>query len=277
MYKDLKGKTALVTGAAKKTGIGYAIARKLASCGTEVVIADLAKEEGGNPLITVTPAGMAELAKSLSEEFNIKAVPLNLDVTKSDSVEKMAAQVKKEFGTVDILCNNAGSVFGVPNAAHTYDEGAWMKTFDVNLHGAFRVSKAIVPLMMDKGGNIVNTASKAAKSPPLFNSAYAVTKAGLVMLTRVMARELAGMGIRVNAVCPGVIDTDFTQWRFDLEAKVLGTTPAIQEEEMSKTIPLGRLGTTDEVANIVAFLVSSESSYMTGQALNATGGQLMEA
>ena len=277
MYKDLEGKTALVTGSAKTNGIGYAIARKLASCGTNVVIADLAKEEGNNPLITVTPAGMEELAKSLAEEFNIKSVPVNLDVTKTDSVEKMASKIKGEFGKVDILCNNAGSVFGVPNAAHTYDEGAWMKTFDVNLHGAFRVSKAIVPLMIGTGGSIVNTASKAAKSPPLFNSAYAVTKAGLVMLTRVMARELAGMGIRVNAVCPGVIDTDFTKWRFGLEAQVLGTTPAIQEGEMNKTIPLGRLGTPDEVANLVVFLASNQSSYMTGQALNVTGGQLMEA
>lgn len=276
MYNDLKGKTAVVTGSAKKKGIGYAIARKLASCGTDIVIADMA-QTGDDPLVGVTRAAMDVLARSLAEEFDVRVSAVNLDVTNTESVEEMATRIREDFGRVDILCNNAGSVFGVPNAAHTYDEAAWVKTFDVNLHGAFRVSKAIVPLMTDRGGSIVNTASKAAKSPPLFNSAYAVSKAALVMMTKVMARELAGMGIRCNAICPGVIDTDFTKWRFDLEAKVLGTTPDIQEQEMNRTIPLGRLGTADEVANVAVFLASRESSYMTGQALNVTGGQLMEA
>ena len=133
-----------------------------------------------------------------------------------------------------------------------------------------------LPLMMGSNGSIINMASKAAKVPPLFNGAYAVAKAGVVMLTRVMARELAGSNIRVNAVCPGVIDTDFTKWRFELEARILNSTEQAREAEMIGTIPLGRLGSTDEVANLVAFLASGESSYMTGQAINVTGGQLME-
>ncbi|MBN2569120.1 MAG: SDR family oxidoreductase [Deltaproteobacteria bacterium] len=271
MYKDLNGKTALVTGSGKKGGIGYAIARKLASCGVNIVIADMATENGENKEGIVTFKGMKALSKSLANEFNIKTLTQNLDVTRTYSAEQTALKIKDEFGTLDILCNNAGSVFGVPSTAHNYDEDAWMQTFDVNLHGAFRVSKAIVPLMTGKGGSIINTASKAAKSPPIFNAAYAVTKAGLVMLTKVMAKELAGMGIRVNAICPGVIDTDLTKWRFSLEAQVLGTTPAMQVEEMNKTIPLGRLGKPEEVANLVVFLASDESSYMTGQALNITG------
>ena len=96
------------------------------------------------------------------------------------------------------------------------------------------------------------------------------------MLTKVMARELAGNGIRVNAVCPGVISTDFTQWRFELEARILNSTEEACEAEMVKTIPMGRLGSSDEVANLVAFLASNQSSYTTGQAINVTGGQLME-
>ncbi len=275
MYQDLKGKTALVTGAGKNNGIGYAIARKMAESGANVVIADLVEwKDGNNPLITGRRDEMLNLAEDLAGKFKIQS--LFVDVTRSTSVKRMVDAVVSKFEHIHILCNNAGTVLGVPNAVHTYDEDAWMKTVDVNLHGVFRVSKAVIPLMMDTGGTIINIASRAAKVPPLYNGAYAVAKAGVVMLTKVMARELAGSGIRVNAICPGVITTDFTQWRFELEAQILDSTAEDRQTEMVQTIPLGRLGTSEEVANLVAFLASSQSSYMTGQAVNVTGGQLME-
>ena len=277
MYQDLNGKCALITGAGKRAGIGFAIARKLAACGANVILTDFVnRADEGNPLITATQAELTSLADGLAERFNVKALSVDVDVTQSDSIQLMVDALSEHFEHIHILCNNAGTVFGVPNAIHTYDDDAWMKTIDVNLHGVFRVSKAIVPLMIQTGGSIINMASKAAKAPPLFNGAYAVAKAGVVMLTKVMARELAGSNIRVNAICPGVIATDFTKWRFELEAQVLNSTEEARQAEMVGTIPLGRLGTTDEVANLVAFLASSESSYMTGQALNVTGGQLME-
>lgn len=277
MYEDLNGKCALITGAGKKTGIGFAIAGKLAACGANVILTDFVNRAGeNNPLITATQPELKLLADSLAEQFNVKALSVDVDVTNADSIRLMMDTVGDNFKHVHILCNNAGTVLGVPNAIHTYDDDAWMKTIDVNLHGVFRVSKAIVPLMIQTGGSIINMASKAAKVPPLFNGAYAVAKAGVVMMTKVMARELAGSNIRVNAVCPGVIATDFTKWRFELEARVLNSTAETREAEMVATIPLGRLGSADEVANLVAFLASSESSYMTGQALNITGGQLME-
>ena len=276
MYEDLKGKTALITGAGKETGIGYAIARKLAADGTDIIIADLT-EDTTDPLVTGDEDTMDRLAKELSDTYGVKAMAVGLDVTRTASIERMVDTVKDRFDQIDILCNNAGTVFGVPNAVHTYDEDAWMKTIDVNLHGVFRVSRAVIPLMPETGGSIINSASQAAKKPPLFNGAYAAAKAGVLMLTKVMALELAGAGIRVNAICPGVIMTDFTQWRFELEAQFLDSTP---EERMSlkcQEIPLGRLGTIEEVANLVAFLASSASAYMTGQALNITGGQLVES
>jgi NAD(P)-dependent dehydrogenase (short-subunit alcohol dehydrogenase family) len=277
MYQDLKGKTALVTGAGKKNGIGYAIARKMAESGANVVIADIVKtKERNNPLITARRDEMLNLAEDLAGQFEIQALFVDVDVTCSTSVKRMIDVVVSKFDHIHILCNNAGTVLGVLNTVHTYDEDAWMKTVDVNLHGVFRVSKAVIPLMMDTGGTIINIASRAAKVPPLYNGAYAVAKAGVVMLTKVMARELAGSGIRVNAVCPGVITTDFTQWRFELEAQILDSIAEDRQTEMVQTIPLGRLGTSDEVANLVTFLASGQSSYMTGQAINVTGGQLME-
>jgi NAD(P)-dependent dehydrogenase (short-subunit alcohol dehydrogenase family) len=276
MYQDLKGKTAMVTGAGKKTGIGYAIAQKLAESGANVVITDLVKIDDGNPLVSGNRQEMIALAEELSRRFDVKAAFVAVDVTSNSSIRQMADAVKSQFENVQILCNNAGTVLGVPNAIHTYDEDAWLKTLDVNLNGVFRVSKAVIPLMMDTGGSVINMASRAAKVPPLFNGAYAVAKAGVVMLTKVMARELAGNGIRVNAVCPGVITTDFTRWRFELEAQVLNSTKEDREAEMVQTIPMGRLGSAAEVANLVAYLASDQSSYTTGQAINVTGGQLME-
>ena len=277
MTHDLKNKTAVVTGSGKKSGIGYAIARKLAACGANVIIADLiGKEARQNAPATISMDEMKSLAADLAKTFKVETLPVELDVTRGDSIAQMTDSVQKQFGRIHILCNNAGTVFGVPNAIHTYDEGAWLKTIDVNLNGVFRISKALIPLMMGSGGCVINMASRAAKVPPLFNGAYAVAKAGVIMLTKVMAKELAGAGIRVNAICPGVIQTDFTDWRFKLEADILDSTVAERQAEMLKTIPMGRLGTGNEVANLVAFLASDQSSYITGQAINITGGQLME-
>ncbi len=277
MTADLKGKTALVTGSGKKAGIGYGIVHRLADCGANVIIADLVgKESRQDEASGDNMAEMTRLAKDLQKTFKVKAVAVELDVTRQGSITQMVAEIQKQFSCIHVLCNNAGTVFGVPNAIHTYDQDAWMKTIDVNLHGVFRVSQAIVPLMTDNGGCIINVASRAAKVPPLFNGAYAVAKAGVVMLTKVMAKELAGAGIRVNAICPGVIQTDFTDWRFKLEADILDSTVEERQAEMLKSIPLGRLGTTAEVADLVVFLASDQSAYITGQAINITGGQLME-
>jgi len=277
MYQDLKGKNALVTGSGKKSGIGYAIAQKLAESGVNIIITDLLKmEDRDQQHISDNREEMTALAEDLARQFAIRALFVAVDVTDNTSIKQMVGLVKSRFENVQILCNNAGTVFGVPSAIHTYDDDAWFKTLDVNLNGVFRVSKAVIPLMIETGGCVINIASRAAKVPPLFNGAYAVAKAGIVMLTKVMARELAGSNIRVNAVCPGVITTDFTRWRFDLEARILNSTKEEREAEMVQTIPLGRLGSSEEVANLVAFLASSQSSYMTGQAINVTGGQLME-
>jgi len=274
---SLKDKIALVTGSGKKSGIGYAIAGKLASMGAHIVIADFGNAQGFNSDVGCgTMSEMETIAAELARDYSVKTLAVNLDVTDTALVEAMAETVKTEFGRVDILCNNAGATFGVPNGVHTYDETAWLRTVDVNLHGVFRVSKAIVPLMQEKGGAIINTASRAGKVPPLFNGAYAVSKAGVIMLTKVMAREVSGLKIRVNAICPGQIMTDLEKWRFGLEAQFLNTTVEEQEQKMCESIPLGRIGSPAEVADMVAFLASDDSSFVTGQALNICGGQLME-
>ncbi len=277
MYPDLKGKTALVSGAGKRTGIGFAIAEKLATCGVNVIIADLGTIACEDSQVQIgSREEMCSIASELAQSKGVKALAVDLDVTSADSIARMVAEVRQSCGHIDILCNNAGASFGVPNAVLSYDETAWMKTIDVNLHGVFRVSRALIPLMPPSGGVIINTASRAGKVPPLFNGAYAVAKAGVIMLTKVMARELAGNHIRVNAVCPGQIGTDLEKWRFGLEAQFYGSTIEAREKEMCTTIPLGRIGSPAEVAALVAFLASSESAYLTGQAVNVTGGQLME-
>lgn len=277
MYADLKGKTALITGAGKRSGIGYAIACALAENGTNIVIADLGKTGADDAQVaTGLHAEMTEIATELETKFGVASLAVAVDVGSAEAIAAMVTTVGERFPSIDVLCNNAGASFGVPNAVHTYDEDAWMKTIDINLHSVFRISRAILPLMMKTGGTIINTASRAGKVPPIFNGAYAVAKAGVIMLSKVMARELAGMGIRVNAICPGQIMTDLEKWRFGLEAQFFESTVEDREAEMCKTIPLGRIGKPAEVGTLVAFLASEASSYLTGQAINITGGQLME-
>ncbi len=277
MYDDLKGKTALITGSGKRSGIGYAIAEKLAACGSNVIIADL----GSNPKETLgvkagTMDEMESIAGSLKDDHDVETLAVELDVMNTDSIKRMMEVVKAQFDRVDLLFNNAGAVFGAPNQVHDYDEGAWIKTVDINLHGVFRVSKAVVPVMLGKTGAIVNMASKAGKSPPLWNPAYAVAKAGVVMLTKVMARDLASRDIRVNAICPGLIMTDLQQLRIQTEADVFGMSYDEAKDRLAKTVPMERLGDPREVADLAVYLASDQSSYITGQAVNIGGGIMME-
>jgi len=277
IYKDLKGKTAIVTGSGKKTGIGYGIAEKLASCGCNVIIADLGKVPSPTePLKTATSEEMDTIAAELAKTYSVKTLSVGVDVTDNNSIGLMVEKIKGTFDHIDILCNNAGASFGVPNTVLSYDEVAWIKTIDVNLFSVFRLSRAVIPLMMGKPAAIINTSSRAGKVPPIFNSAYAVAKAGVIMLTKTMAKELGGSGIRVNAICPGQIATDLEKWRFGLEASFFGTTIEERQQEMCKTIPLGYIGLPRDAADLVAFLASDASRYITGQAINLDGGQCME-
>ena len=277
MDEDLKGKTAVITGAGKRTGIGYAIARCLAARGCHVAIADVGRPpEAASAVRTGTREEMEAIAAELAELFGVRALAVEVDVTEPASLARMAETLRERCGHVHILVNNAGASFGVPADILTYDEAAWIRTVDVCLFSVFRVSRAVLPLMLGEPGAIINTASRAGKVPPLFNSAYAAAKAGVIMLTKTMAKELASHSIRVNAICPGQIRTDLEQWRFGLEASFFGSTVEEREEEMCKTIPLGRIGNPEDAGRLVAFLASEASRYITGQAINLDGGQCME-
>jgi NAD(P)-dependent dehydrogenase (short-subunit alcohol dehydrogenase family) len=277
MYHDLQGKTALITGSGKRTGIGFAIAEKLASCGSHVIIADLGgvpRDDTGIPLGTMEE--MQDIAKEFNRKYGVETLAVELDVTRGDSIRAMTLKIRERFERVDLLFNNAGAVFGAPSTVLDYDEEAWLKTINVNLHGVYRVSKAVLPMMLGAPGAIVNVSSKAGKSPPLWNPAYAVAKAGVIMLTKVMALDLATRDIRVNAICPGLIMTDLQETRIQLEAQVFGTTYDEAKEKLSKTVPMARLGTPAEAAALAVYLASAESSYITGQAVNIGGGIMME-
>ncbi len=250
---------------------------KLAASGANIILADLGDNTADEQQVrTGTTGEMEAIVRELTSEFGVRSLAVNVDVSDAGSIEKMMAVTGDNFDSIDVLCNNAGASFGVPNTVQNYDESAWMRTIDINLHGVFRVSRAVLPMMMERGGVIINTASRAGKVPPLFNGAYAVAKAGVIMLTKVMAQELAGNNIRVNAICPGQIMTDLEKWRFGLEAQFFNSTVEEREAEMCQSIPLNRIGKPGEVGDLVAFLASDASSYLTGQAVNITGGQLME-
>jgi len=273
--KRLSGKVALVTGAGRKKGIGYACALRLAKEGAVVVVADLAaapcdqiyKENRQNELGAVA----ADIAS-----LGVKSLAVEVDVTDPESVGQMIERVKAVFGRLDILVNNAGTAMEPAPLVHTDLEG-WRRTIEINLTGTMLCCRAAAPLMMDnpEGGKIINMSSRAAHRGAIWIHAYCASKAGVIGLTRSMALELAPFKICVNALCPGDIDTDLKRWGWEKEALVKGKTVDEIAEEAAKATPLGRIGTPQDVAAAVAFFASPDADYLTGEILNITGGNGM--
>jgi NAD(P)-dependent dehydrogenase (short-subunit alcohol dehydrogenase family) len=245
---SLEGKVAVVTGASR--GIGRAIALQLARAGAKVVV-------GSRKLENVQVVA-GEIEAAGGETLAIQA-----HVGRPDAVKAMVAQAVEVFGRVDVAVNNAATNphFG---PVLTADEGQWEKILDTNLKSVFRVCKAVAPHMEKQGGGkIINIASVAGVQPSPGMGVYSVSKAGVIMLTRVLALELGHANIQVNAIAPGVIKTRFSQ--------VLWQTPQIAEP-MLGSLPLGRFGEPEDVASLALYLASPASDYVTGAVFLVDGG-----
>ncbi len=248
-HLPFENKVALVTGSAR--GIGRAIAETMARRGASVVIADLRAE-----LATAT-------AQEIAANTGQRSLAVAVDVVNTESVKAMVERVLAEFGRIDILVNNAGVTRD--NLIMRMEEADWDLVININLKGAFNCSKAVVRTMMkQRSGRIVNIASVSGLAGQAGQANYSASKAGLIGMTKALARELGSRQITVNAVAPGFIPTDLTK---DL--------PNELKEASLKMIPLGRWGSTEDIASAVAYLASDEASYITGHVLSVDGGMVM--
>ncbi|MCL5283207.1 MAG: sorbitol-6-phosphate dehydrogenase [Armatimonadetes bacterium] len=261
--RRLESKTALVTGAAQ--GLGEALARRFAVEGcTGVVVADINIERA------------QQTAAAIQQETSCRALAIKADVTNEADVQAMVSQAVAEFGRLDIAVANAGIL--IAEDLLDFVPSAWRKVIEVDLIGYFLTAQAVARVMVQqKSGAIIQINSKSGKKGSFRNSAYASAKFGGIGLTQSIALDLAPYNVRVNAICPGNL-LEGTLWNESLYAqyaKKWGITPEEVRRKYIEQVPLGRGCTYDDVANVVVFLSSDESSYMTGQAINVTGGQEM--
>lgn len=245
----VKGKNALVTGGSR--GIGKEIALVLAKNGANVIINYTSNYEAAKEVVTEI------------EKYNVKALAIKADVTVEAEVKEMIEEIEKSFDTIDILVNNAGVT--KDNLLIRMKEEDWQRVMDVNLKGVFLCTKAVARKMMkQKYGKIVNVSSVVGIVGNAGQSNYCASKAGVIGFTKSIAKELAGKDINVNAIAPGFIDTDMT---------------AVLSEDIKNyllsSIPLKRYGKPEDVANLVLFLSSDLSNYITGQVIQVDGGMAM--
>jgi 3-oxoacyl-[acyl-carrier protein] reductase len=245
----LEGKTAIVTGSAR--GLGKAIALKLASLGANIVLNDIASSE--------------ELDSTLAEfrAAGIKAIATRGDVRNPEDIKSMISSAVDTFGRIDILVNNAGITKDKPMAMMSEED--WDAVIDINLKGAFLCTKFVAKKMIkQKYGRIVNIASVAGRYGNPGQANYSASKAGLIGLTKTTAKEFASRGVTCNAVAPGII-----------KSKMTDVLPEEVRGKYLQSIPLGRFGTPEDVAGVVAFLSSDDAAYVTGQVIDIDGGLVM--
>jgi len=246
----LKDRVAIITGAAR--GIGKAIALTFVREGAKVVLVDVDKEK-------------LEILQNEIKKRKGEVITTSCNITKSSEVMAMVNQAHKTFGRIDILVNNAGIIRR--GTIETVTEEDWDRVIEVNLKGTFNCCKAVVDIMKKQSyGKIVNVSSIAGKMGDITSApGYGPSKAGVDALTKTLARQLAPYGINVNAVSPHAIETEMSaQWSEE------------RRKEIIASIPLGRLGKPEDVAEAVLFLVSEEASFITGEILDVNGGALMD-
>ena len=270
MALPLEGKVAVVTGAGRMRSIGRPIAVELARAGCDVVITGSGRPPTSFPA-DEQAAGWRDIA-SVAEEIEAqgrRALALVSDVTDADAVEALADRVVRDLGRVDIVVNNAGAARGADRVPVVdVDLDVWRHVIDVNLHGTFYMSRAFGRhlIAQGEGGSITNISSIAGKLFAGNTAAYSASKAGIQALTGAMAREVAPHGIRVNALCVGIVDTS----RLD----DIPRGPQF-EDTIRRNVPLGRPGTGEDIANMVIFLASDAGAWITGQSYNVDGGQVV--
>lgn len=246
---SLTGKNALVTGASR--GIGRAIAVELAKNGANIAISYVNNKD------------KAEEVVNEIKRYGVKAIAIKADVSQEEEVLNMVKIVKESIGSIDILVNNAG--INRDNLLMRMSTEDWDKVIDTNLKGTYLCSKALIrDMIKKKSGKIINIASVAGVAGNFGQTNYSASKAGVIGFTKSLAKEVASRGINVNAIAPGLIETDMT----------LALKEDIRDS-LVKNIPMGRLGTVQDIANIVIFLASEKSNYITGQVINVDGGMIM--
>ena len=255
MDLHLQGKVAIVTGASK--GIGFCTALQLAKEGAHVAIC-----ARGEKHLEVAAASIKQLTGA-----DVLVVPA--DIMKEQDCREVIEKTMAKFGRIDILVNNAGT-----SSAHPFEQVAtelWKADLDLKLFGAVHCSKYAVPYMKQSGGgSIVNVTAVLAKTPPASSLPTTVSRAAGLALTKAMSKDLGQYNIRVNAVCIGLIRSDQIEKRWKEQAPDLSW--AEYSEQAGQSIPLGRIGDTEEAANVIAFLASDAASYVSGTAINIDGG-----
>ncbi len=261
MYADLKGKTALVSGAANRQGIGFSIARQLIQQGTAVCLADCNE-------------AVFERARELTAEGGT-AHAFQAEFCSEEQMARLRADLSTLWPSLDIVIQCAGIM---PTGAKLAEAPAraWLHTQDVNVNGTFRLLQAVIPLMRERGGSIVAIASGAGKRPLPQFSDYSVSKAALIMMLKCVAVEYAQEGIRANTICPGPVESAMVEIRLTTEASLSGEPVQVRRAALCKGIPMGRMARFEDVASAALFLSSEASSYITGQSFNLSGGMITE-
>jgi NAD(P)-dependent dehydrogenase (short-subunit alcohol dehydrogenase family) len=247
---SIKDQVALITGG--RRGIGRTIALAFANAGADVAVCDVVTEDGA-------------LEKTANEirRLGRRSLALKADTSRISDVDSMVKQVVADFGTIDILVNNAA--IDIPGPFLEITDEAWDRVMSINLKGYFLMARAASRIMVQhKKGNIISMASQYAFRTDPNMGLYSIAKAGVAMLTRVMARELGGYGIRANAIAPGLVKTEFNEIRWGSEAFMSKYIP---------TVPLGRIGDVSDVVGAALFLASPASSYVSGHVLIIDGGR----